>query len=48
MKGHNVITSGMDLIDMMGPDATREDYELLQTLVTIALNDPEMWEGDDD
>lgn len=38
--------NGFDVIDLMGPDATREDYEDLLDVVQGLVDDPEMW-GED-
>ena len=37
--------NGLDLIDAMGPDATREDYEMVRDAAQEILD---TWEEDDD
>jgi hypothetical protein len=41
------IKSGLDIIDLMGPDATQEDYLWLAEVVQALANDPEMFLDDD-
>jgi hypothetical protein len=41
-----MIKNGFDIIDMMGPDATRSDYEWLATKAQEMADDDEMWDDE--
>jgi hypothetical protein len=38
----------LDVIDWMGPEAKREDYEDLLKVVQGLVNDPEMWKEEEE
>lgn len=42
-----MIKSAFDLIDLMGPDATKEDYQSLVDIAQEIITDPEMWGGEE-
>lgn len=39
-----MIKNSFDLIDLVGPDATKQDYENIRDLAQGIIDDPEMWE----
>jgi hypothetical protein len=43
----NPVKNSFDIIDLLGPDATREDYVRLRDLVQELLDDAGMWEDDE-
>ena len=43
-----MIKNGFDLIDLMGPEATREDYEGLLAIVQGCLDELSFGEDDED
>jgi hypothetical protein len=40
------LKSGFDIVDFMGPTATKEDYEMLRDEVQLMLDDPENWDDE--
>jgi len=43
MSANLAVDNGMDLMDLMGPDATREDYVSLARIAGEIADNDEMW-----